>query len=66
MNEVKAGVKTTEFWIVAVLVIIQYVLGSGAVETDVAIKIMTAVIAGLGAIGYTVSRAMVKVAASKR
>ena len=64
-DKVKAGFKTTEFWIVAILVILQYVLGSGAVETDVAVKIMTAVIAGLGAIGYTVSRAIVKAAALK-
>jgi len=58
---VKAGYKTTEFWMTAGATVVGLAIASGIVpETGVWPKIVALVISAFAAMGYTVSRTAVK------
>lgn len=58
---VKPGYKTTEFWLKLAAIAMTALFASGAIPTTGTAATMTAIIATmLGALGYTVSRTMVK------
>lgn len=60
-NEIKAGYKTTEFWLSAVAAIIGLVYASGVIgEGTQADKIVGFAAAALTTLGYTVSRGLAK------
>jgi hypothetical protein len=62
----KPGYKTTEFWMSLAAVLIGGFMASGVFTADSAGGKVIALIAGvLGSLGYTVSRAWVKVGDSK-
>jgi len=57
----KPGYKTTEFWLSALAAVVGIVVASGAVpEGGIAAQIVGAVISGLAAMGYSVSRGLAK------
>jgi len=58
---VKAGYKTTEFWLSAVAIVAGMVASAGVIpEGGVTAKVFGLVVTILGALGYTVSRTMAK------
>ena len=58
---VKPGYKTTEFWLSALATVVGILLGSGVIpETGATMQIIGFIAAALSALGYTVSRAIVK------
>jgi hypothetical protein len=55
------GYKTTEFWLKLLALVITALYASGAIPTDSTAAKITAIAATmLGALGYTVSRTLVK------
>lgn len=56
----KPGFRTTEFWLTLAAMVVGSIYASGAVESDSALRILGLVSSVLGALGYTVSRGMVK------
>lgn len=56
----KPGFRTTEFWLTLAAMVVGSIYASGAVESDSALRILGLVSGVLGALGYTVSRGMVK------
>lgn len=63
-DPIKSGYKTTEFWLSALAMVIGAVIASGVLDevaTDSWIaKLIGGIVAVLGSVGYTVSRAKVK------
>lgn len=58
----RAGIKTTEFWLSLVVVALSGLVTSGYVaETHWSVKLASAIVAGAATLGYTVARAKVKV-----
>lgn len=60
---IRAGIKTTEFWLTLAAQILGVVVALGYADPDGAgtwDKVAGLVIAGLGAFGYTVARSKVK------
>ena len=61
MTQEKPGYKTTEFWFSAVAALVGIVLASGIVpEGGLAAQIVGAIVSGLAALGYNVSRGLAK------
>ncbi len=57
----KSGVKTTEFWITLVLVVLGAVLAAGLLPEDsAAARIVGAILAAAASFGYSVSRGLAK------
>lgn len=64
--EIKAGYKSTEFWLSLVATLIGGLLASGVIPTDGVWGTITGLVTGLlASLGYSVSRAWVKVGASQ-
>ena len=61
----KAGVKSSEFWLSMVAVIVGGVLASGAVSNALALQVLGGAATLLAALGYSTSRAWVKSAEAK-
>ena len=62
-NEVKPGWKTTEFWITVVVALGSLLWGAGILDpagSGAANSVFGLVVSGLAAVGYTVSRGLVK------
>jgi len=62
-NDVKPGYLTTEFWITVVVALGSLLWGAGVLDPEgagTANKVFGLVISGLSAIGYTVTRGLVK------
>lgn len=60
-NEIKAGYKTTEFWLSAVAAIIGLVYASGLIGEGTQVdKIVGFAAAALASLGYSVSRGIAK------
>ena len=62
-NEVKPGWKTTEFWITVVVAAGSLLWGAGVLDpagAGTANSVFGLVVSGLAAVGYTVSRGLVK------
>ena len=62
-NEVKPGWKTTEFWLTVVVALVSLLWGAVVLDpeaTGTANKVFGLVVSGLAAVGYTVSRGLVK------
>ena len=60
-KKVKAGYKTTEFWLTTVAAILGLLFASGAVEAGTAFdKVLGLVSMVLGSLGYAVSRGIAK------
>jgi hypothetical protein len=62
-NEVKPGWKTTEFWITVVVALGSLLWGAGVLDPSgggTANSVFGLVVSGLAAVGYTVSRGLVK------
>lgn len=67
-DEVKAGYKTTEFWLSTAAVVVGMVISLGFADPDGAgtwDKVVGVVCSLLAAMGYTVSRSNVKAAAEE-
>lgn len=67
-GEVKAGYKTTEFWLSTIAVVVGVVVSAGLADPDGAgtwDKIVGVVCSLLAAMGYTVARSNVKAAAEE-
>ena len=59
--EVKPGYKTSEFWLTVAVVVVGFLMSSGAVvETGTFWKGLSFVATALAALGYTFNRAWVK------
>ncbi len=64
--EPKNGVKTSEFWLVLLTVLLTLLLSSGLVaEAGTVAKVVGWAVSALAAAGYTFSRSMVKKAAAE-
>jgi hypothetical protein len=66
---IRAGIKTTEFWLTLAAQILGVVIALGYADPDGAgmwDKITGLVIVGLGAFGYTVARSKVKAAEASK
>lgn len=62
----KPGVTTSEFYISLGVIILGAIVGSGMFTPDSTVsRLIGAILAAAGALGYTVSRGMVKAAAKK-
>ena len=62
-KEVKAGWRTTEFWITVTVALGSLLWGAGVLDPEgagTANKVFGFVVAALGAVGYTVSRGLAK------
>ena len=60
-EKTKPGYKTSEFWFTVVASIVGLIFASGAVpETSVGYRILALFATIVGALGYTVSRSIVK------
>jgi hypothetical protein len=60
-KEVKPGYKTTEFWLTMAAGVCSMLYASGAIsETSSGYTVLGVVATALGALGYTVSRAIAK------
>ncbi len=62
-DNVKPGWKTTEFWITVVVALGSLLWGAGVLDPEgsgTANKVFGLVVSGLRAVGYTVSRGLVK------
>ena len=57
---VKSGFRTSEFWLKVAAMVLTAVFASGALTNSTAIAIAGIAATILGALGYTVSRTMVK------
>lgn len=60
MKDIKAGVKTTEFWVMIILIIIALLSLSGMITEDKALQTINLIFAILGAFGYSVARIFLK------
>ena len=62
-NEVKAGWRTTEFWITVLVAGGSLLWGAGLLDPEgagTANKVFGLVVSGLSAVGYTISRGLAK------
>ena len=62
-KEIKAGWRTTEFWITVVVALGSLVWGAGLLDPEgagTANKVFGLVVSGLAAVGYTISRGLAK------
>ena len=62
-KEVKAGWRTTEFWITVTVALGSLLWGAGVLDPEgvgTANKVFGMVVSGLAAVGYTVSRGLAK------
>ena len=62
-NNVKPGWKTTEFWITAVVALGSLLWGADVQDPEgagTANKVFGLVVSGLAAVGYTITRGMIK------
>ena len=62
-NEVKPGWKTTEFWITVIVAVGSLLWGAGILDPEgigSANKVFGLIVSGLSAVGYTISRGLVK------
>ena len=62
-NDIKAGWRTTEFWITVVVALGSLIWGAGLLDPEgagTANKVFGLVVAGLSAVGYTISRGLAK------
>ena len=62
-DNVKPGWKTTEFWITVVVALGSLLWGAGVLDPEgsgTANKVFGLVVSGLSAVGYTISRGLVK------
>ena len=62
-KEVKAGWRTTEFWITVVVALGSLLWGAGVLDpagTGTANSVFGLVVSGLSAVGYTITRGLVK------
>ena len=57
---IKAGWKTSEFWLTIVVTVIGALNNIGLFSSPEAIKIVTMIMAGLSIMGYTYGRSLVK------
>jgi len=60
MKDLKTGAKTTEFWVMIVLIIIALLSLSGVITEDKALQTINLIFAILGAFGYSVARIYLK------
>lgn len=60
MNELKPGIKTTEFLIVIVLIVVSVLALSGLITKNEAMQAISFVFAILAALGYSTSRIYLK------
>jgi hypothetical protein len=59
--DTKPGIKTSEFWLMALAVVSNAVLSSGLIaDMPEAVRITTIIVTVLGALGYTAARAWTK------
>ncbi len=59
--QTKAGIKTTEGIITLVVVVLNSIVASGALDdSPTALRIVSAIVAGAAAVGYTIARSYVK------
>lgn len=59
-KKTKPGWKTTEFWLSMVAFIVGALLASGAISNDVMLQVLGGAAVVLNALGYSVSRSLVK------
>ena len=62
-NELKAGYRTTEFWITVVVSLGSLLWGAGVLDPEgagTANKVFGLLVSGLSAVGYTISRGLAK------
>ena len=62
-KEIKAGWRTTEFWITVVVALGSLLWGAGLLDPEgagTANKVFGLVVSGLSAVGYTISRGLAK------
>ena len=62
-NEVNPGWKTTEFWITVIVAVGSLLWGAGILDPEgigTANKVFGLIVSGLSAVGYTISRGLVK------
>jgi|TARA_Y100000310_G_scaffold313230_1_gene361347 hypothetical protein len=62
-KEIKAGWRTTEFWITVTVALGSLLWGAGVLDPEgvgTANKVFGMVVSGLAAVGYTVSRGLAK------
>ena len=62
-NDIKAGWRTTEFWITVVVALGSLIWGAGLLDPEgagTANKVFGLVVSGLSAVGYTISRGLAK------
>ena len=60
-DEAKPGVKTTEFWLVLIAIVLTQVTAQGLIsEGSVWAKVVAATLGTLAALGYVASRTIVK------
>ena len=63
----KAGLKTTEFYLSLLVVVLSAVMTSGLIaEQSTVARIITAIVAALSALGYTAARTYLKARTSSR
>ncbi|MBU0962644.1 MAG: hypothetical protein KKD48_01940 [Nanoarchaeota archaeon] len=60
MAELKQGIKTTEFWVMIILITIALLSMSGFITEDKALQTINLIFAIVGAFGYSVSRIILK------
>ena len=62
-KEIKAGWRTTEFWITVIVALGSLLWGAGLLDPEgagTANKVFGLVVSGLSAVGYTISRGLAK------
>ena len=65
MNDPKPGYLTTEFWLTLLAYAVSVIAASPLMELPVVAKVVTVIATILAAIGYQVSRAIVKASSRK-